>query len=108
MGVSAMRVQAETILTVGHSNHCLEVFVGLLDAHRVTALADVRTAPYSRFNPQFNREQLADTLRSSGIKYVYLGRELGGRSDDKSCYERGTFATTVSRTLRVFEMVWKE
>lgn len=89
MGVSAMSVKTETILTIGHSNHGLEFFVGLLDAHRVTALADVRTAPYSRYNPQFNREQLAETLKSSGIKYVFLGRELGGRSDNKSCYERG-------------------
>ena len=80
---------AETILTVGHSNHDLEFFVGLLDAHRVTALADVRSSPYSRFNSQFNREQLAESLKSSGIKYVYLGRELGGRPDDRSQYERG-------------------
>lgn len=80
---------AETILTVGHSNHDLEFFVELLDAHRVTALADVRSAPFSRHNPQFNRERLAATLKSSGIKYVYLGRELGGRSENLSCYERG-------------------
>lgn len=80
---------AETILTVGHSNHDLEFFVGLLDAHCVTALADVRSSPYSRFNSQFNRERLAESLKGSGIKYVYLGRELGGRSDDRSHHERG-------------------
>lgn len=79
----------ETILTIGHSNHDLEFFVGLLDAHRVTALADVRSTPYSRHNPHFNRERLAHTLKASGIRYVFLGRELGGRSDDLSCYERG-------------------
>ncbi len=79
----------DTILTVGHSNHDLELFVGLFDSHGVTALADVRSTPYSRYNPQFNREQLADSLKVSGIKYVYLGLELGGRSDDLSCYERG-------------------
>ncbi|MXX89040.1 MAG: DUF488 domain-containing protein [Boseongicola sp. SB0677_bin_26] len=80
---------AETILTVGHSNHDLEFFVGLLDAHCVTALVDVRSSPYSRFNSQFNRERLAESLKGSGISYVYLGRELGGRSDDRSHYERG-------------------
>ncbi|MDE0210666.1 MAG: DUF488 domain-containing protein, partial [Boseongicola sp.] len=84
-----MDENADTILTVGHSNHDLEFFVGLLDTHRVTALADVRSTPYSRFNPQFNREQLAETLKGSGIKYVYLGRELGGRSDNRSCYVHG-------------------
>ena len=89
MGASLMDENSDTILTVGHSNHDLEFFVGLLDTHRVTALADVRSTPYSRFNPQFNREQLAETLKGSGIKYVYLGRELGGRSDNRSCYVHG-------------------
>ena len=84
-----MAGNVETILTIGHSNHDLEYFFGLLDAHRVTALADVRSMPFSRHNPQFNRERLADSLKVRGIKYVCLGRELGGRSDDISCYERG-------------------
>ncbi len=77
------------ILTVGHSSHDLEFFSGLLALHHVTAIADVRSMPYSRYNPQFNRERLAERLKSSGIKYVYLGRELGGRSDDPSFYEHG-------------------
>ena len=79
---------ARTILTVGHSNHELEYFIGLLDRHRVSALADVRSAPYSRFNPQFNRGgRFAEALKASGIRYVYLGSHLGGRSDDLSCYD---------------------
>ena len=78
-----------TVLTIGHSNHTVDVFIDLLTRHRVTALADVRSAPYSRFAPHFNREQLAETLKASGIRYVYLGRELGGRSNDHSCYEQG-------------------
>ncbi len=78
-----------SILTIGHSNHSMEMFLQLLDRHHVSALADVRSAPYSRFNPQFNREQLAECLKNSNIEYVYLGRELGGRSDDPSCYEHG-------------------
>ena len=51
--------------------------------------ADVRSAPYSRFNHQFNREPLAEALGSEGIRYVFLGRELGGRSEDPDCYEDG-------------------
>ena len=78
-----------TILTVGHSNHSLETFLGLLEQHRVTALADVRSAPYSRFNPHFSREPLASALKARGVRYVYLGRELGGRSDDPACYKEG-------------------
>ena len=84
-----MNGEGSIVLTIGHSNHPLEVFLGLLARHRVTALADVRSAPYSRFNFHFNREPFAATLDTRGIRYVYLGRELGGRSDDRSCYENG-------------------
>lgn len=75
------------VFTVGHSNHTLEAFVELLREHRVDALADVRSVPYSRFNPQFNREPFAAALKEQGIRYVYLGRELGGRSDNCECYD---------------------
>ncbi len=77
------------VLTVGHSSHTREIFLELLTRHHVTALADVRSAPYSRFNPHFDRERLSGTLEASGIRYVYLGDRLGGRSDDRSCYEHG-------------------
>ena len=77
------------VFTIGHSNHALDSFIALMHQYHVTALADVRSAPYSRFNPQFNRESLADSLKRCGIEYVYLGHELGGRSDDPTCYEDG-------------------
>lgn len=79
----------QLVFTIGHSTHSLEAFVALLKQHGVTALADVRSAPFSRFNPQFNREALERSLKAEGIKYVFLGRELGARSDDRSCYESG-------------------
>lgn len=77
------------VFTIGHSTHTLEAFAGLLKQHRVTAIADVRSSPFSRFNPQFNKETLARGLEARGIKYVFLGRELGARSDDRSMYENG-------------------
>ncbi|MYE11823.1 MAG: DUF488 domain-containing protein, partial [Gammaproteobacteria bacterium] len=90
-----------TVLTIGHSNHTLEVFLALLAQHRVTVLADVRSAPYSRFNPHFNGEPLAAALETAGLGYVYLGRELGGRSDDRSCYENGRIRyDRLARTAR--------
>ena len=61
----------------------------LLSQHDIDAVADVRSAPYSRFCPQFNRDVLTATLTASNIRYSYLGRELGGRSDDPACYEGG-------------------
>ena len=78
-----------TVLTIGHSTHTLEGFLALLRQHDVTAVADVRSAPYSRFNPQFNRDVLASALDAEGIQYVYLGNELGGRSGGPECYEGG-------------------
>lgn len=77
------------VFTIGHSNHSLERFVGLVVQHGVTALADVRSTPFSRSNPQFNRDALEFSLKSHSIKYVFLGRELGARSDNPSFYEKG-------------------
>ena len=77
------------IFTIGHSNHSLEGFLALLSKHRVTAVADVRSAPWSRFNPHFNRNALSAALKARGIRYVYLGRELGGRPDDPALYDEG-------------------
>ncbi len=77
------------IYTVGHSNHPIEKFVGLLTAHDIGAAADVRSQPFSRRHPQFNKERLAAHLQQHGIAYVFLGRELGARSEDPACYENG-------------------
>ena len=77
------------VFTIGHSTHTLKAFIALLQLHDVTAVADVRSAPYSRFNPQFNREPFAEALGGEGIRYVYLGNALGGRSEDPACYEDG-------------------
>ena len=78
-----------TILTVGHSTHTMDKFVDLLRTHGVTAVADVRSSPFSRFNPQFSRKPLEASLREHDIKYVFLGRELGARPEDPASYENG-------------------
>jgi uncharacterized protein (DUF488 family) len=92
---------SEEIFTVGHSNHPAELFIGLLERHAVTAVADVRSTPYSRRNPQFNREKLRDALKAKGIQYVFLGKELGARSEDESCYvdEKVSYALLAQTAL---------
>ena len=77
------------VLTIGHSNHSIARFTELLRAHAVTAVADVRSRPYSRLYPDFNQESLAEALKNQGIAYVFLGAELGARSEDPACYEHG-------------------
>ena len=79
----------DQIYTIGHSTHTIDRFVELLLMHEISAVCDVRSDPYSRFNPQFNREVLQKELKRNGIAYVYLGKELGPRSDDPSCYANG-------------------
>jgi len=54
--------------------------------HAITAICDVRSSPYSNYNPQFNREKLIKDLKGQNIGYVYLGKELGPRSDGPGCY----------------------
>jgi len=65
------------VLTVGHSTRTLEEFIGLLQAHAVARLVDVRTIPGSRHNPQFNKQSLPDSLKKAGIGYVHMPG-LGG------------------------------
>lgn len=84
-----MTLAKRPIFTLGHSTHSLEAFMALLRQHEVAAVADVRSSPYSRFNPQFNRELLSEELKAQGISYVFLGRQLGARSKDPACYEKG-------------------
>ena len=66
------------VLTIGHSTYSYELFLALLRNANVTAIADVRSSPYSRHLPQFNRDTLRDDLRIDGIAYVFLGDQLGG------------------------------
>lgn len=75
------------VLTIGHSTHSIEKFLSLIEPHGVKAIADVRSAPYSRRHPQFNRDPLRQALEVCGIRYVFCGQELGARPEDSSCYD---------------------
>jgi uncharacterized protein (DUF488 family) len=77
------------IFTIGHSNHSLPHFCGLLGANGITALADVRSMPHSRWVPHFNKAALAAALPDAGIAYVYLGQELGGHPKDPALLKTG-------------------
>ncbi len=66
-----------SVMTIGHSTHTLEVFIGLLREHAVQTVVDIRTIPRSRHNPQFNKETLPQSLEAAGIHYVHLSG-LGG------------------------------
>src|SRR3989337_708818 len=77
------------LYTIGHSTHSIGEFIKLIAMHSITAVCDVRSTPYSQFTPQFNRELLQQELKKHNISYVFLGEELGVRSDNPNCYVNG-------------------
>lgn len=77
---------AHEVYTVGHSTHSIDRFIDLLLRNQIQVIVDVRSSPFSKFNPQFNRKELQESLRQEGIRYLFLGKELGARSDDPTCY----------------------
>ena len=66
------------LYTIGHSHHSLDQFIRLLEENGIMTLVDVRSAPYSRYNPHFNKEQLEAALRERDIQYAYAGKFPAG------------------------------
>ncbi len=80
---------SKQLFTVGHSNLSIEDFISLLHKYEISAIADVRSHPYSGYLPHFNRDLLKFELLKAKIKYVFVGNELGARPKDLSCYING-------------------
>lgn len=76
-----------TIWTVGHSRHELPVLLDVLRGPGIEVVADIRSQPFSRYNPQFNRERLAAALPEADLSYLFLGAELGGRPPEPEFYD---------------------
>lgn len=82
-GSSRGRVTTPVVIfTIGHSNHPAEHFLELLRAHGITAVADVRSKPYTKYAKHFCREQVERLLRGEGLHYVFMGDQVGGKPDD--------------------------
>lgn len=75
------------VFTIGHSNHTFEAFVDLLKEQEIGVLVDVRSQPYSKYTPHFDHRNLQAALTGQGFKYIYLGKELGGRPDGAGYYD---------------------
>src|SRR5262245_61124715 len=71
-------IRRVVVHTLGHSTLALEDFLGLLEAHDLDAIADVRRYPASRRHPHFAREPLSAALAARGVAYAWL-TALGGR-----------------------------
>jgi uncharacterized protein (DUF488 family) len=79
----------KALYTIGHSTHTADKVIALLKKHGITAVVDVRSYPYSRMNPQFNREVFSELLKEHDIIYVFLGKELGARPENPNSYVDG-------------------
>lgn len=84
-----MSSSSNTIYTIGYAPHTIDSFINSLQVHNITAVADVRSSPYSQFKSEFNREKLKECLLSNGIAYVFLGDNCGARVEDSNCYVNG-------------------
>ncbi len=78
-----------SVFTIGHSNRDFSAFLGVLTAHGVEVVADVRSYPASRYAPQFNRKSLEAALEADHIGYAFMGAELGGRPKETELYDAG-------------------
>ena len=79
------------VFTIGHSIHSLEKLISLLNANRVEVLVDIRSQPFSHKVPHFNKDNLEKEIKNSGLKYLFLGKELGGRPTGKEFYDAEGF-----------------
>ena len=77
------------IYTIGYGNRSFKDFVTLLQRYDIKYVVDVRSQPYSRFNPEFSKELFEKQLKQCGIHYVFMGDTLGGRPNDSTCYVDG-------------------
>jgi uncharacterized protein (DUF488 family) len=82
-----MKESGLRVMTIGHSNHSLDHFLRLVVDQQVEVVVDTRSQPYSKYSPHFDQAPLRDALTAAGIKYVYMGRELGGRPAGDEFYD---------------------
>jgi uncharacterized protein (DUF488 family) len=74
------------IYTIGYGNRSIEEFIRLLQQYEMKFLVDIRSQPYSRYNPDFSKDALEKRLKQASIRYIFMGDTLGGRPRDDTVY----------------------
>ncbi len=93
-----------TIYTIGHSNHLMTDFIKILQKNSRDTLVDIRSSPYSKHVPQFNKKPLQQSMEYAGISYIFLGNKIGGKPRDPKYYLDGNVNyTLLARTLKFKE-----
>lgn len=95
-------MEKTTIYSIGHGNKSLEEFISELKSFEIEYLLDIRSKPYSKWNPHFNRMPLEQELKANNITYVFVGDTLGGLPEDRSCYVDGKVVYDLIKTKPFF------
>ena len=82
------RMEKSKIYSIGHGNKKINDFISELKSFDIKYLLDIRSKPFSKWNPQFNQGILKNTIEKENIKYLFIGDVLGGLPKDKSCYDK--------------------
>jgi len=77
------------LFTIGYASFSIEEFINILKKYDINALVDVRSAPYSKFKPEFKKDSLNKVLTGNAISYIFLGKLVGARVEDPACYTDG-------------------
>lgn len=88
-GTESRHPDVVPIYTIGYGARSVDELAAALQTYAIEFVIDVRTAPYSRYKPEFSKDALEAALKSHGLRYLYMGDSLGGRPDDPSCYVEG-------------------
>ena len=99
----AIRTGAPSLYTIGYGARTLDEFVAALRAHRIEYVIDVRTAPFSKFKPEFTKEWLQNHIERQGIRYLFMGDTLGGQPKDPCCHTDGKVDYDKVRTQAFFQ-----
>jgi uncharacterized protein (DUF488 family) len=95
--------QNPQIYTIGHSTQPIEDFLARLRNESIKTVVDVRSQPYSRFNPQYKRDSLKFSQADARIGYVFAGDSLGGRPNDPTCYKGGALPDAKANYLKLVD-----
>ncbi len=77
------------IFTIGYGNRSIQAFIQLIKKYDIEIVIDVRTNPFSRYSPDYRISKFELHLINNDINYLFLGKELGGKPIDQSCYSNG-------------------
>ncbi|WP_238881956.1 DUF488 family protein [Clostridium sp. YIM B02551] len=80
------------IYTIGHSNYSVERLIDMLNYYKINCVVDIRGTPYSKYNVQFNKETIRNTLLNKGFMYIYMGKEFAAQRENRELYTKEGYA----------------